>query len=135
MSSVNYSRMLMIIGITIAIVLGSIHLALGFPWLSQVLAEGGTLPVKWQQLCKAIWVIFGIHLFFFAAVMLYAVLKRPVLPPTILVLCGVTSMLDGVILGSYAPLMNLGFGTPGLFMILGILLATCQNFKQESNRV
>ena len=70
------------------------------------------------------WVIFGVHLFFFAAVMLYDVLHRQELPPIILIICGVTSMLDGVVLGFFAPLMNLGFGTPGLLMILGILLAT-----------
>lgn len=124
MSSTKFSKVLILIGITIAIVLGSIHLYIGFPRLSTTLSELGTLPVIWEQLFKAIWVIFGVHLFLISALLLYSVWRKQALPTIVVVFCGVLSMLDGVILASFAPLMNLGFGTPGLFMVLGALLAT-----------
>ena len=41
MSAAKFSRTLMIIGIIVASVLGSIHLALGFPWLSPCFGRRG----------------------------------------------------------------------------------------------
>lgn len=123
MSSTTLSRICISTGATLAIVLGVRHLYVGFPMISATLAETGASSILWANLLQAMWIIFSIHLFMIAALFLHSMLRQKALPTMAVIFCGLLPILDGAVVATFAPLINLGIGIPGLFFILGGLLA------------
>lgn len=123
MSSTKLSSILISTGATIAILIGMRHLYVGFPMISATLAETGASSIHWANLLQAMWIIFSIHLFMISALFLHSMWKQKALPTMAVIFCGLLPILDGAVLASFAPLVNLGLGIPGFFFILGGLLA------------
>ena len=132
MASRKLSSVLILMGATIAIVLGIIHLYVGFPIVSTTLSDTGVSSIIWGKLLKAIWIIFAVHLFLISALFLHSVWRHKALPTIVVFFCGLLPIFDGAILASFAPLVNLGFGIPGLFFIFGGILAARPDLRQEN---
>lgn len=123
MSSTTLSRICISTGATLVLLGIMKHLYVGFPRISATLAGSEGASLHWAHLLQAMWMIFAVHFLMISALFLHSMWKQKALPTVVVIFCGLLPILDGIVIATFAPLINLLIGVPGLLFIVGGLLA------------
>ena len=123
MSSTTLSRICISTGATLVLLGIMRHLYVGFPRISATLAGSEGASLHWAHLLQAMWMIFAVHFLMISALFLHSMWKQKALPTVVVIFCGLLPILDGIVIATFAPLINLLIGVPGLLFIVGGLLA------------
>ena len=116
----KWPKMLIIMGAMVFILGAFVHLYFGYPSISNDISQLDAYPLV-SGLLKAMWILFAIHWLILSALLLVWVFQdRPA--TFVAMFCGIISIVDGVVLGTFAGPANMFWAVPGIFIIMGCVV-------------
>ena len=116
----KWPKVLIIIGAVVFIFGAFVHLYFGYPSISNDLSQLDASPLV-SALLKAMWILFALHWLILGGLLLVWVFHdRPA--TFVAMFCGLISIVDGVVLGTFAGPANMFWAVPGIIIILGCVM-------------